>query len=98
MKKKISLVVILYSEETSIKPFLDETVPILESINDIDYEIIFVNDRSKDNSLEELKKARKQNSRVKIIHMSRRFGPMESIMAGVKMSSGDALILSLIHI
>ncbi len=92
MKKKISLVVILYNEETSIKPFLDETVPILESINDIDYEIIFVNDRSKDNSLEELKKAREQNSKVKIIHMSRRFGPMESIMAGVKMSSGDALI------
>ena len=92
MLKKLSLVVILYNEENSVEPFVDETIPILEKIKDLDYEIIFVNDRSTDNSLIKLKEARKKNEKIKIIHMSRRFGPMESIMAGVKMSSGDALV------
>jgi dolichol-phosphate mannosyltransferase len=52
----------------------------------------YVNDNSTDNSLELLLKARKQNSRIKILNLSRRFGVYPGIMAGVKSSTGDALI------
>jgi len=91
-KKKISLIVTFYNEEESVDTFIKETVPILEGLKDLNYEIIFVNDRSTDNSLKKLLEQRKSNKKIKIINLSRRFGPMESIMAGIKMSNGDALI------
>jgi glycosyltransferase involved in cell wall biosynthesis len=56
----------------------------------LEYEIIFVDDDSTDNSLEKLIQYHIQDKRIKIINLSRRFGTMESIMAGIKMSSGDA--------
>ena len=91
-KKKISIIVTFYNEEESIDPFIGEIVPVLESLKNLNYEIIFVNDRSTDNSLKKLLEQRKSNKKIKIINLSRRFGPMESIMAGIKMSNGDALI------
>ena len=90
--KKISLVSIFYNEEECIDYFLDRTIPILKKIKNIDYEIIFINDRSTDDSLKKLIIHHKKNKKIKIINMARRFGPMECIMAGVKASSGDALI------
>mgnify|MGYP001377711316 CR=1 FL=1 len=91
-KKKISIIVTFYNEEESVDPFIGEIVPVLESLKNLNYEIIFVNDRSTDNSLKKLLEQRKSNKKIKIINLSRRFGPMESIMAGIKMSNGDALI------
>lgn len=92
MNKKLSVIVSFYNEEESIDLFIDETVKELNSINNLDYEIIFVNDCSKDKSLEKLLLQRDKNKKIKIINLSRRFGPMESIMAGLKMSTGDALV------
>ena len=92
MKKKLSVIVSFYNEDESIDAFVEETVGELEKIKELDYEIIFVNDNSKDGSLNKLLKQRESNSKIKIINLSRRFGPMESIMAGIKMSSGDALV------
>jgi glycosyltransferase involved in cell wall biosynthesis len=91
-KTKISLIVSFRNEEEVIDEFISETTKVLDKISDIDYEIIFVNDGSTDNSLKKLLKYHYKNNKLKIINMSRRFGPMESIMAGIKMSSGDAVI------
>lgn len=90
--KKISLIVSFYNEEESIDSFLEETIKELNKINDLDYEIIFINDNSTDGSLQKLLNHRELNKKIKIINLSRRFGPMESIMAGIRFSSGDALI------
>ena len=92
MKKKLSVIVSFYNEEESIDSFLSETIKELENIQELEYEIIFVNDNSKDGSLVKLLKHRESNKRIKVINLSRRFGPMESIMAGIQMSSGDALV------
>jgi glycosyltransferase involved in cell wall biosynthesis len=91
-KTKISLIVSFRNEEEVIDEFISETTKVLDKISDIDYEIIFVNDGSTDNSLKKLLKYHYKNNKLKIINMSRRFGPMESIMAGIKMSSGYAVI------
>ncbi len=90
--KKLSLISILYNEQECVEPFVREVVKVLKSIKTIDYEIIFINDCSTDNSLINIVNQHKINPKVKLINMSRRFGPMESIMAGVKAASGDALI------
>jgi polyisoprenyl-phosphate glycosyltransferase len=92
MKKKISVIVSFYNEEESIKSFIEETTEELQKIPELDYEIIFINDCSTDGSLEKLINEREKNDKVKIINLSRRFGPMESIMAGVQLSTGDALV------
>ena len=92
MTKKLSVIVSFYNEEQSIDYFLKETIEELNKIADLSYEIIFINDCSKDNSLQKLLKHREFNKNIKIITLSRRFGPMESIMAGINMSTGDALI------
>ena len=92
MQKKLSVIVSFYNEEESIDSFIKETVKELENIQELEYEIIFVNDNSKDGSLVKLLKHRENNKRIKVINLSRRFGPMESIMAGIQMSSGDALV------
>ena len=91
-KKKISLVVSFRNEEEVIDDFINESTQVLNKIADIDYEIIFVNDGSTDDSLKKLIEHHIKDKKIKIINMSRRFGPMESIMAGIKMSTGDAVI------
>ena len=92
MNKKISIIVSFYNEEESIDSFITETTQVLNKIQELDYEIIFINDCSTDKSLEKLILEREKNNKIKIINLSRRFGPMESIMAGIQMSTGDALI------
>ena len=91
-KTKITLVVSFRNEEDVIDDFISETTSILKKIENLEYEIIFVDDDSTDNSLEKLIQYHIQDKRIKIINLSRRFGTMESIMAGIKMSSGDAVI------
>jgi polyisoprenyl-phosphate glycosyltransferase len=92
MNKKISIIVSFYNEEESIEPFIIETTEELKKIPELDYEIIFINDCSKDKSLERLIIEREKNDKIKIINLARRFGPMESIMAGIQLSTGDALV------
>tara|TARA_B100000795_G_C22777838_1_gene430855 strand:- start:207 stop:1160 length:954 start_codon:yes stop_codon:yes gene_type:complete len=92
MNKKISIIVSFYNEEESIEPFIIETTGELKKIPELDYEIIFINDCSTDKSLERLILEREKNNKIKIINLSRRFGPMESIMAGIQLSTGDALV------
>ena len=58
----------------------------------VEYELLFVNDASTDASLEILLAERERNPRVKILNMSRRFGVAEGVMAGMRASSGDAVI------
>jgi dolichol-phosphate mannosyltransferase len=57
-----------------------------------DYEAIFVNDASTDASLRLLMEERERNARIRIVNMSRRFGVAEGIMAGMRVSRGDAVV------
>ena len=92
MNKKISIIVSFYNEEENVESFIIETTEELKKIPELDYEIIFINDCSTDRSLQRLLIEREKNDKIKIINLSRRFGPMESIMAGIQLSTGDALV------
>ncbi|MEM4168983.1 MAG: glycosyltransferase family 2 protein [Thermoproteota archaeon] len=89
--EKLSLVVPVYNEEKCLRVFYERVEKVLEGI-DLDYEIIFVNDGSKDNSLEELLRLRDLDPRVKIIDLSRNFGKEAALTAGLDYSSGDIVI------
>lgn len=88
---KLSIVVPIYYNELNI-PY---TIPRLQSLQNImlecDFEFVFVDDGSKDNSLSLLMDAKKQDSRIKVIKLSRNFGSMSAIQAGLRYSTGDCV-------
>ena len=86
--KKISIIVPCYNEEEAIPYFYKEITKISESMNN-DFEYIFVNDGSKDKTIEIIKKYAKKDKRVKYIHFSRNFGKEAAMYAGLELSSGD---------
>ena len=91
-KSKVSLVIPVYNEEVNI-PILYEKLKTLFA-NDLkkNYEIIFVNDGSQDNSENVLKNIAKENKKVKVINFSRNFGHQAALTAGMHKATGDCCI------
>ena len=92
MNKKLSIIFSFYNEEKNIKKSINKVSLVLNEIPNLDYELIYVNDDSTDDSLKILKQENLTNNKVKIINLSRRFGHMAGIMAGLKNCIGDAAI------
>jgi glycosyltransferase involved in cell wall biosynthesis len=88
---EISLVVPMHDEEDTIDAFFDAVVPVLEDMA-IAYEIVCVNDGSRDATLDRLKAARGANQRIKIIDLSRNFGKELALTAGLEHAIGAAVI------
>lgn len=91
MKKVLSVVVSVYNEEQALPAFYETTRPILENLP-WDYELLFVDDGSRDRSLSILEKMAEENSRVKVISFSRNFGHEAAMIAGVDRASGDGVV------
>ena len=91
-KELMSLVVPCYNEEKSIQHFLDVVLPILGAISQVDWEIVFVDDGSKDATLSLLTEAAKADARVRVLGLSRNFGKEAAMTAGIHAAKGDALI------
>ena len=86
---KLSIVVPCYNEEGNVKAFSDAVYKVFKN-KKITYEIIFVNDGSKDNTIKQLKEViaqEKQN--IKVINFSRNFGKEAAMYAGLNEVSGD---------
>lgn len=92
--KKISLVIPMYYEEDVAYKCYERVSNVLKNINyKYDYEIIFINDGSKDKTLEILEKIAEEDKKVKIISFSRNFGHQAAVTAGLKEVNGDAIII-----
>lgn len=87
--KKISIIVPCYNEEESIPFFYKEITKVAEEMKDVNFEFVFVNDGSKDRTLEILKKYAEKDTRVKYLSFSRNFGKESAMYAGFKNSTGD---------
>ncbi|MDP4103594.1 MAG: glycosyltransferase family 2 protein [Bacillota bacterium] len=91
--KLISIVIPCYNEEKSIELFYSTVQPVLENINYIDYEFIYVNDGSKDATEAKLREISKAEKNVRYISFSRNFGKESAMLAGIEAALGDAVIL-----
>ncbi len=89
---KISVVTTLYKSERFVREFYKRVYNVILEFTD-DYEIIFVNDGSPDSSDEEILSLRKENSKVKLIQLSRNFGHHKAVMTGLRYASGDYIYL-----
>lgn len=85
---KISIIVPCYNEEDVLKIFYNKITEVSKTI-DADFEYIFVDDGSKDKTLEILKEYSKKDNRVRFISFSRNFGKESAMYAGLKEATGD---------
>ncbi len=88
---KYSLVVPAYNEEKSIQLFYNAVVPMMDTLNE-EYEMVFVNDGSKDATLDILRDLAAKDKRVKVCSFSRNFGQQAALLCGLQAASGDAII------
>ncbi|WP_299314523.1 glycosyltransferase family 2 protein [uncultured Aquimarina sp.] len=89
---KLSVVTTLYKSERFVKEFHERITNVVREIAD-DYEIIFVNDGSPDNSNQEVLDIRNSDPTVKLIELSRNFGHHKAVMTGLNYASGDYIYL-----
>jgi len=90
--KKIDIIVPAYNEEEAL-PFLFERLEkIMNENTNYQFEILFVNDGSKDKTLEIIKQKRAEDNRISYVNFSRNFGKETAMIAGLDYATGDAVI------
>ena len=90
---KLSVVIPFYNEENMIQKMYDELVKEINQITKAEFEIIFINDGSKDRTFERMLAISAGDSRVKYISFSRNFGKEAGTIAGLEYATGEAVIL-----
>lgn len=88
---KLSFVIPVFRNEGSITPTYQKLYDLAQSLQ-LEYELIFVNDGSDDNSIGELIALHEKDSNVKVLSFSRNFGQVPAMIAGWKEVTGDAVI------
>ncbi len=86
--KKISIIVSCYNEEEAIPLFYKELINNLSKM-ELNYEIIFIDDGSKDKTLEVIQTLRKEDKNIRYISFSRNFGKEAAMIAGLEAVTGD---------
>ena len=90
-KPLYSIIVSVFNEEAILERFHQELSAAIAQI-DADFELLFVNDGSRDNSRHVLKQLMDKDSRIKVIHFSRNFGHEAAMLAGLDHCQGEAAI------
>lgn len=88
-KGKVSIVVPMYNEQESLGILYQELNRVTDTIKDYEFEYLFVNDGSKDNTLQEIQKLAAADERVHYVSFSRNFGKEAALYAGLSNAEGD---------
>lgn len=92
--KKVTILVPCYNEEESLPLFYESLLKIIESIpQKYEWELLFVNDGSRDRTLQVMRNLREKDSRVSYLDLSRNFGKERAMLAGFDYVTGDCMII-----
>lgn len=91
-KGKVSIVVPMYNEQESLGILYQELNRVTDMIKDYEFEYLFVNDGSKDNTLQEIQKLAAADERVHYVSFSRNFGKEAALYAGLSNADGDYIV------
>ena len=93
MKKKITVIVPCYNEEEVLNLYYDEMNRVIKLLDKYDFELLFINDGSKDNTLDILHRLAIKDNNVKYISFSRNFGKEAAMFAGFENATGDYITI-----
>ena len=91
--KKISILIPCYNEEKSLPILYPELVKLMDGHPGYDWELLFVNDGSTDDTLTVLRQLRQQDARVNYVDLSRNFGKEAAMLAGFDYVTGDCMVI-----
>ena len=90
---KISVAVPCYNEEPALEPFFAAVSAVAEQMPEVAFEFLFIDDGSRDRTLEKMQELARRDSRVKYISFSRNFGKEAGIYAGLENATGDYVVV-----
>ena len=90
---KISIAVPCYNEEPALEPFFSAVTGVAEQMRGVEFEFLFIDDGSRDGTLEKILALSRRDSRVKYISFSRNFGKEAGIYAGLENATGDYVVI-----
>lgn len=90
---KISIVIPVYYNEENLRPLYEDIQEKLFSHSDLEWELVMVNDGSKDNSYKVMRELAQKDERVKIFSLSRNFGSHAAILCGLAQCTGDCAVV-----
>jgi len=91
--KKVSILVPCYNEEKSLQLLYQELKTLMDSQNNYEWEILFVDDGSEDDTLNAIKSLRREDERIAYVSLSRNFGKENAMLAGIDYVTGDCMVI-----
>jgi len=91
--KKVSILVPCYNEEKSIQLLYPELKTLMDSQNNYEWEILFVDDGSEDDTLNVIRSLRREDERIAYVSLSRNFGKENAMLAGIDYVTGDCMVI-----
>jgi len=91
---ELSIVTTLYKSRPFLEKYLNEMTVVLKQIQISDYELVFVNDGSPDDSVPYLLEQKKTNNHIRVVDLSRNFGHHYALQEGIRFASGDYVYLA----
>lgn len=90
---KVTVLIPCYNEEQNLPLLYNHLLLLMSSESNYDWEILLVNDGSRDNTLSVIKKLREKDSRICYIDLSRNFGKEAAMLAGFDYATGDCMVI-----
>ena len=90
--KKISIIIPAYNEEESLPILYERLSKLMDNMKEYNFEILFVNDGSKDKTIEIIKNMREKDNRICYVDFARNFGKEIAMIAGLDYATGDCVI------
>lgn len=90
---KLSIIIPVYYNEENLEPLYDDIKSKVIDLIDYEYELVLVNDGSKDNSYEVMKELAEKDTHIKIVSLSRNFGSHAAILCGLAKCTGDCAVI-----
>jgi glycosyltransferase involved in cell wall biosynthesis len=88
---RLSVIVLVYNEVESVEPLHEELIGVLDAL-DISYEVLYIDDGSRDGSTERLGKFASRDAHVRVVSFRRNFGQTAAVQAGIDNSRGEILV------
>ena len=92
-RKRVTLLIPAYNEEKSLEPLRVEVCKLMDGEQAYDWEVLLVDDGSRDRTLEMLREMHQKDNRISYISLSRNFGKENAMLAGLDYADGDAVVI-----